>query len=63
MEEETAKRYLPQDSMKNLKITVMNNRVLETARRQFLFSYYFYRISFIGTALLTKQNIVRYNGG
>ncbi len=63
LEEETAKRYLPQDSMEKLKTTIMSNRVLETARRLFLFSYYCYSISFIDAALLTKQNIMRYNGG
>ena len=63
LEEETAKRYLPHDSMIKLKTTVMDNAVLERTRRLFLFSYYCYGISFIDAALLTKKNIIRYNGG
>ncbi len=49
--------------MEKLKTTVMSNRTLDAARRFFLFSYYCYGISFIDAALLTKQNIIRYNGG
>lgn len=63
LEEETAKRYLPQDSMEKLKTTIMQNEVLERTRRLFLFSYYCYGISFIDAALLTKKNILRYDGG
>ena len=63
LEEETAKRYLPHDSMMKLKTTVMDNAVLERTRRLFLFSYYCYGISFIDAALLTKKNIICYNGG
>lgn len=63
LEEETTKRYLPHDSMFKLKTTVMDNAVLERTRRLFLFSYYCYGISFIDAALLTKKNIIRYNGG
>lgn len=63
LEEETTKRYLPHDSMFKLKTTVMDNAVLERTRRLFLFSYYCYGISFIDAALLTKRNIIRYNGG
>ena len=63
LEEETTKRYLPHDSMFKLKTTVMDNAVLERTRRLFLFSYYCYGISFIDAALLTKKNIILYNGG
>ena len=63
LEEETAKRYLPHDSMMKLKTTVMDNAVLERTRRLFLFSYYCYGISFIDAALLTKKNTIRYNSG
>lgn len=63
LEEETTKRYLPHDSMLKLKTTVMDNNVLERTRKLFLFSYYCYGISFIDVALLTKKNIIRYNGG
>ena len=63
LEEETTKRYLPHDSMFKIKTTVMDNAVLERTRRLFLFSYYCYGISFIDAALLTKKNIIRYNGG
>ena len=63
LEEETAKRYLPHDSMMKSKTTVMDNAVLERTRRLFLFSYYCYGISFIDAALLTKKNIICYNSG
>jgi len=63
LEEETAKRYLPLDCMEKIKATVMENQTLELTRRLFLFSYYCYGISFIDAALLTKKNIIRYNGG
>lgn len=63
LEEETAKRYLPQDSMEMLKSTIMENEMLEKTRRLFLFSYYCYGISFMDAALLTCKNIIRYNGG
>lgn len=63
LEEDTAKRYLPYDSMIKLKTTVMDNAVLERTRKLFLFSYYCYGISFIDAALLTRKNIIRYNGG
>ncbi|MDR1459536.1 MAG: site-specific integrase [Bacteroidales bacterium] len=63
LEEETVKRYLPMDCMESIKSTVMENPTLEFTRRLFLFSYYCYGISFIDMALLTKQNIIRYNGG
>jgi len=63
LEEETVKRYLPLDCMEKIKSTVMKNPTLELTRRLFLFSYYCYGISFIDAALLTKKNIIRYNGG
>lgn len=63
MEEETAKRYLLNESMEKLKNTVLDNEVLERTRRTFLMSYYCYGISFIDLALLTKKNIVRHNSG
>lgn len=63
LEEETAKRYLPSDYMEKLKATVMESSTLEMTRRLFLFTYYCYGISFIDAALLTKKNIIRYNGG
>ena len=63
LEEETAKRYLPHEDMDKLKHTVVESPAQELARRLFLFSYYCYGISFIDAALLTKKNIVRYNGG
>ena len=55
LEEETAKRYLPADSMLKLKNTVLDNPVLEATRCVFLMSYYCYGISFIDLALLTKH--------
>jgi len=63
LEEETVKRYLPMDCMTKIKSAEMENHTLELTRRLFLFSYYCYGISFIDAALLTKKNIIRYNGG
>jgi integrase len=63
LEEETEKRYLPHTDMDKIKNTVMTKTTLEMTRRLFLFSYYCYGISFIDAALLTKRNIIRYNGG
>ena len=63
LEEETPKRYLLNDSMTKLKDTVLTNEMRERTRRLFLFFYYCYGISFIDSALLTKKNIIRYNGG
>jgi len=63
LEEETLKRYLPMDCMTKIKSSEMENHTLELTRRLFLFSYYCYGISFIDAALLTKRNIIRYNGG
>lgn len=63
LEEETIKRYLPHEDMETLKNREVKSRSQELARRMFLFSYYCYGISFIDAALLTKKNIIRYNGG
>lgn len=63
LEEETAKRYLPNDYMETLKSTVVDNSTLEMTRRLFLFTYFCYGISFMDAALLSKKNIIRYNGG
>ena len=63
LEEETDKRYLPNDYMEKLKKTVMENPTLEMTRRLFLFTYYCYGISFMDAAMLSNKNIIRYNGG
>ncbi len=63
LEEETPKRYLPTDSLSKIKDTPSEKRLLEQARRVFLFSYYCYGISFIDAAMLTKANIIRHDGG
>lgn len=63
LEEETAKRYLPNEYMEKLKSTVMGKSTMEMTRRLFLFSYYCYGISFMDAALLTKKNIIRHNDG
>ena len=63
LEEETAKRYLPNDYMEKIKTSIMNNSTKEMTRRLFLFTYYCYGISFMDAALLTKKNIVYYNDG
>ncbi len=63
LEEETAKRYLPTESLNKMKDSVSDNPILERARRIFLFSYYCYGISFIDVAMLTKANIIRHDSG
>ena len=63
LEEETAKRYLPNHHKEKLKTTVVDSPALEMTRRLFLFSYYCYGISFMDTALLTKKNIICNNNG
>jgi integrase len=63
LEEETSKRYLPNDHMEKLKSTLMESATLEMTRRLFLFTYYCYGISFVDAALLSKNNIIRYNSG
>ena len=55
--------YIKHEDMEKLKNTVVESVAQELARRLFLFSYYCYGISFIDAALLTKKNIIRYNGG
>lgn len=61
LEEETAKRYLPQEYMLKLKNTTINNSSLEVTRKIFLFSYYCYGISFVDAAHLKRKNIFRYD--
>lgn len=63
LEEETAKRYLPQNDLGKIKNTVLDKNTLEMTRRLFLFSYYCYGISFIDAALLTSKNLIRFNEG
>jgi len=63
LEEDTAKRYLPQNDMEKIKNTILENQTLEMTRKLFLFSYYCYGISFIDAALLTNKNLIRFNEG
>lgn len=63
LEEETEKRYLPVEYLDKIKNTQSKNPQQEYARKLFLLSYYCYGISFIDMAYLTKNNIVKFNGG
>lgn len=63
LEETTAKRYLTTESMEIIKSTTVKSLSLEATRRIFLFSYYCYGISFIDAAMLTRDNIIKLNGG
>ncbi|WP_455667153.1 site-specific integrase [Phocaeicola sp.] len=62
LEEETRKRYLPQEYLDKLMNTKFENKPKEVARRLFLFSYFCYGMSFIDMANLQKSNI-RIEGG
>lgn len=63
LEEETPKRYLPDEYLIKLKTKKASREILEYARVLFLFSYYCYGISFIDMAHLKKKDIVIYNKG
>ena len=58
LEEETRKRYLPQEYLDKLMTTKFENKPKETARYLFLFSYFCYGMSFIDMAYL-KKGILR----
>lgn len=57
LEEETRKRYLPQEYLSSLMNCKFDNKPREVARRLFLFSYFCYGMSFIDMANLKKENI------
>ncbi len=63
LEEKTAKRYLPSEYMQRIKDGKGEDYRSETARRMFLFSYYCHGISYVDMAMLTKDNIVKLEGG
>lgn len=63
LEEETPKRYLPDEYLHTLKTKMSKRPVREYARNLFLFSYYCYGISFIDMAHLKNKNIVLHNNG
>jgi integrase len=63
LEEETDKRYLTVESLNKIKNNSSESPQIEYARKLFLLSYYCYGISFIDMAYLTKDNIVKFNGG
>lgn len=57
LEEETRKRYLPQEYLLRLMNRQFENKPKEIVRRLFLFSYFCYGMSFIDMANLRKGNI------
>ena len=61
--EETEKRYLPTEYLLKIKSTISEKKVNEYARQLFLFSYFCFGISFVDMALLTFDNIRRYENG
>lgn len=61
--EETEKRYLLPQELERIKNSPQQNRVLERARRIFLFSYYCFGMSFVDVANLTTRNIVMLETG
>lgn len=63
LEEETSKRYLPNDYLGLIKTNIGTTDKTEFARRLFLFSYYTFGMAFMDMALLKKQNIQRMNDG
>ncbi len=63
LEEETQKRYLPNEYLSLLKNSCSLRPVNEYARELFLFSYYCYGISFVDMAHLKTKNIFTLNGG
>ncbi|WP_295940646.1 site-specific integrase [uncultured Alistipes sp.] len=63
LEEETAKRYLPMETMAKIKTTQLDNRMLETTRRIFVSMYLCYGISWIDATALTADNIHQLNSG
>ena len=62
LEEETRKRYLPQEYLLKVMDTKFENKPKEVARRLFLFSYFCYGMSFIDMANLKKENIMMEGG-
>ena len=63
LEEETSKRYLPNEYLKKLKTENSTRPVREYARNLFLFSYYCHGVSFIDMAHLKTKDIVLQNEG
>ncbi|WP_212220114.1 site-specific integrase [Carboxylicivirga linearis] len=63
LEEETQKRYLPNEYLSLLKNSCAIRPVNEYARELFLLSYYCYGISFVDMAHLKNKNIFTLNGG
>ena len=62
LEEETRKRYLPQEYLLRVMNTKFENKPREIARRLFLFSYFCYGMSFIDMANLKKENLMMEGG-
>ncbi len=63
LEQETKKRYLPNEYIEKLKTTDLEKRKLEYCRNLFLFSYYTQGMSYVDMARLTKKNILLLEGG
>jgi len=63
LEQESEKRYLPNDYLEKLKTTELKNHTLRWVRNLFLFSYYCQGMSFADVAALTTDNILVFEGG
>ncbi len=63
LSEETEKRYLLPTELEQIKNKPQHNKVLERARRLFLFSYYCFGMSFVDMAHLNSNNIVMLSTG
>jgi integrase len=63
LEQETEKRYLPNEYIEKLKTAELESYTMQWVRNLFLFSYYCQGMSFIDVALLTKYNILVFEGG
>ena len=63
LEEQTAKRNLPEEYLLKLKSDESQRDIRNYARKLFLFSYYCYGLSFVDMAHLKRSNIIRHNNG
>lgn len=63
LEQETEKRYLPNEYIESLKNAKLENLTLSWVRNLFLFSYYCQGMAIIDMAYLKKRNVMAYEGG
>ncbi|GET25848.1 site-specific integrase [Prolixibacter sp. NT017] len=63
LEQESEKRYLPNDYLEKLKTAELKSHTLRWVRNLFLFSYYCQGMSFADVAALTTDNILVFEGG